>query len=53
VFGIRSKPNIAITNAIPLKSTARLAVDPIASIASSFSRPFVRSSRNRETTNRA
>src|SRR6266498_836698 len=34
VFGTISIPSIAITNALPLKSTARLAVAPAATIAS-------------------
>ena len=44
---------MATTNANPLKTTARLAVDPVASIAAGFSRPRARSSRNRDTTNSA
>ena len=44
---------MAKTNAVPLKSTARLAVEPVFTIASSFSRPCARSSRKRETTKRA
>jgi hypothetical protein len=49
-FGTSSIPNIAMTKTLPEKSTARLAVAPAASIASSspFARP--RSSRYRETT---
>jgi hypothetical protein len=43
--GTSSIPNIAITNADPLKSTARLAVAPDTAIASSGSRPTTRSSR--------
>ena len=50
VFGMISSPSIAMTKAKPLNSTARFAVAPVAPIASSFSRPAVRSSRNRETT---
>ncbi len=53
VLGMSSRPSIAITKAKPLKSTARLAVAPVAAIASSFSRPPERSSRKRDTTNRA
>ena len=45
VFGTISIPSIAITNAVPLKSTARLAVAPVATIASDGSRPAPRSSR--------
>ena len=47
VFGTSSRPVIARTKAAPLKSTARLAVAPAVSIASSFSRPCERSSRKR------
>ena len=47
------RPTIASTKALPLKSTARLAVAPVASIAATFSRPRPRSSRKRETTNSA
>ncbi len=39
VSGTRSMPDIASTKAMPLKSTARLAVAPGAAIASTFSRP--------------
>ena len=45
VFGTISIPSIAITKAVPLKSTARLAVAPAASIAWDGSRPPPRSSR--------
>ena len=48
VSGTSSIPNIASTKAIPLKSTARLAVAPDATIASTFSSPRPRSSRKRE-----
>jgi hypothetical protein len=44
-LGTSSIPSIAITNVVPLKSTARLAVAPAASIAPSFSRSCPRSSR--------
>ena len=44
-------PSSASTNAIPLKSTARLDVAPVVAIASSFSRPRARSSRKRDRTN--
>ncbi len=44
-LGTRSIPNIATTNAVPLKTTARFAVPPDAAIASVFSSPFARSSR--------
>ena len=47
VFGTSSRPVIASTNAAPLKRTARLAVAPAVSMASSFSRPWERSSRKR------
>ena len=50
VSGTSTIPTIARTNAEPLKSTARLAVDPTVAIASSFSCPWRRSSRKRETT---
>ena len=43
--GTRKRPNIAITNAEPLKRTARLAVAPAAAIDASGSRPPPRSSR--------
>ncbi len=49
-FGTSSIPNIATTKTVPLKSTARLAVAPAASIAPSSSCPLPRSSRYRETT---
>ena len=45
VLGTSTSPNIASTNVMPLKSTARLAVAPVAAIASSCSRPAQRSSR--------
>ena len=38
VFGTISIPSIAITKAVPLNRTARLAVAPVAAIASSGSR---------------
>ena len=44
-LGTRSIPNMATTNAVPLKTTARFAVPPDAVIASVFSSPFARSSR--------
>jgi hypothetical protein len=50
-LGTISIPNIAITNVVPLKSTARFAVAAEAAIASCLSRPRPRSSRKRETTN--
>ncbi len=40
-----SMPNIATTNVLPLKSTARLAVAPAVAIAASLSRFAPRSSR--------
>ena len=43
--GTSTIPTIASTNAEPLNSTARLAVAPTVAIASSFSRPWRRSSR--------
>jgi hypothetical protein len=43
--GTNSIPNIAITNVLPLSSTARLAVAPARAIESSSVRPWVRSSR--------
>ena len=46
-------PSIASTNALPEKSTARLAVAPAAAIASSVERPCARSSRTRDTTKSA
>ena len=45
VVGTISIPKSATTNAVPLKSTARLAVAPVIAIASSFDRPRARSSR--------
>ena len=45
VEGTISRPNIAITNADPLNSTARLAVPPVVTIASSGERLRPRSSR--------
>jgi hypothetical protein len=39
VSGTSSIPVNAITNAVPLKRTARLAVRPVAAIASTFSTP--------------
>ena len=44
-FGTSSIPNMAMTNTLPLKSTARLAVAPEVSIAASSSLPRPRSSR--------
>ena len=44
-FGTISIPNMAMTNTLPLKSTARLAVAPEASIAASSCLPWPRSSR--------
>jgi hypothetical protein len=52
-LGTISMPNIAITKVVPLKTTARFAVVDEAAIAASFSRPWPRSSRKRETTNSA
>ena len=49
VFGTISSPSNARTTVIPLKNTARLAVAPARPIASSFSRPWSRSSRYRAT----
>ena len=51
VSGTSTIPSIASTNAVPLNSTARQAVDPTVAIASSFSLPKRRSSLKRETTN--
>ena len=51
VLGTSRSPTIASVNARPLNSTARLAVPPVAAIASSFSRPWARSSRKRERMN--
>ena len=34
VDGTKNRPNMAITNAVPLNKTARLAVAPVATIAS-------------------
>ena len=51
--GTSSIPVIAITKAVPLKRTARLAVRPDAAIASNFSTPRSRSSRKRLTMKRA
>ena len=42
---------MARVKAMPLNSTARLAVAPTAAIASGFSRPWRRSSRKRDSTN--
>ena len=47
VFGTSKRPVMASTNAAPLKSTARLAVAPAVTIASTFSRSLLRSSRKR------
>ena len=43
--GTSSIPLSAITNTVPLNSTARLEVAPAAAIASCWARPSVRSSR--------
>jgi hypothetical protein len=51
VCGTTNMPISAITTVSPLKSTARLEVAPARAIASSVSRPALRSSRKRETTN--
>ena len=51
VLGTISRPSMASTKALPLKSTARLAV-PAREIASRRAAPRARSSRTRETTNR-
>ena len=51
VVGMMNIPSSASTTVMPLKNTARLAVAPAAPIASSFSKPFFRSSRNRDTMN--
>ena len=53
VLWTSSRPVIARTNALPLKSTARLAVAPVTAIASCLSRPRARSSRKRDTTKSA
>jgi hypothetical protein len=53
VEGTISRPNMATTNADPLNRTARLAVPPVATIASSGSPPRPRSSRYREMMNNA
>ena len=45
VLGTSSRPTMASVNAMPLNSTARLAVAPTTAIASSRSRPCRRSSR--------
>ena len=52
VLGTISRPSMASTKALPLKSTARLAVPPAREIASRRAAPRARSSRTRETTNR-
>jgi hypothetical protein len=44
-LGTSSIPNMATTKAVPLKTTARLAVSPEKAIASNCSRPRLRSSR--------
>ena len=44
-------PSRASTTVRPLKKTARFAVAPAAPIASSFAKPFFRSSRYRDTMN--
>jgi hypothetical protein len=49
--GTISIPSSASTTVRPLKNTARLAVAPERRIASSFSNPFFRSSRYRDTMN--
>ena len=51
VLGTNSNPTMASVKAIPLNSTARLAVAPAAAIAAPRSRPRPRSSRKRERTN--
>jgi len=51
VVGMMNIPRRASTTVIPLKNTARLAVAPAAAMASIFSKPFFRSSRNRDTMN--
>ena len=51
VVGMMNIPSSARTTVMPLKKTARFAVAPAAPIASSFSKPFFRSSRNRDTMN--
>ena len=43
--GTMNIPVSAMTNVVPLKSTARLAVAPESAIASSFANPRFRSSR--------
>ena len=43
--GTMNMPSSAITNVLPLKSTARLAVAPVRAIASSLASPCPRSSR--------
>ena len=53
VSGTSSIPVSAITNAVPLKKTARLALRPVAAIASILSAPRARSSRKRLTMKRA
>ena len=51
VVGMMNMPSRARTTVMPLKNTARLAVAPAAPIASILSKPFFRSSRNRDTMN--
>ena len=50
LVGTRNRPSSAITNVVPLKSTARLAVAPVIAMAAFFSSPLARSSRKREIT---
>ncbi len=49
--GTMNSPASAIITVIPLNSTARLAVSPERTIASTFSTPLARSSRKRSTMN--
>ena len=51
--GTTSSPIRANTTVTPLKKTARVAVEPAMAIASILSWPRCRSSRKRETMNRA
>ncbi len=51
VAGTISMPESAMITVIPENSTARLAVFPAATIASTFASPPARSSRKRSTTN--
>ena len=52
VSGTRSSPSRATTNELPENRTALLLVPPVATIASTLSRPACRSSRYRESTKR-